>query len=148
MITKKITLTESLTRSIARIEKFLLEIGATNIRKEYTNKSCTGITFQVFDEQLQRVVPFHFRVQIEECFTFLWKNVKNPQTTTQESVRQQAIKFAWLTLADWTETQCCMILMNQVKPLQLFLPFMYDEKAKETLFDKVTNGKVKLLLGV
>lgn len=41
-----------------------------------------------------------------------------------------------------------MILLGQAKPLQMFLPFMYDMKTNETLFDKVSNGKVKLLPGV
>lgn len=40
-----------------------------------------------------------------------------------------------------------MILLGQAKPLQMFLPFMYDMKTSETLFDKVTNGKLNLLTG-
>lgn len=40
-----------------------------------------------------------------------------------------------------------MILLGQAKPLQMFLPFMYNMKTNETLFDKVSNGKVKLLQG-
>jgi hypothetical protein len=39
-----------------------------------------------------------------------------------------------------------MIQLGQAKPLQLFLPFMYDIKSNETLFDKVSAGKMKLLL--
>jgi hypothetical protein len=38
-----------------------------------------------------------------------------------------------------------MILLGQAKPLQMFLPFIYDTKNNETLFDKVTTGKLKLL---
>jgi hypothetical protein len=40
-----------------------------------------------------------------------------------------------------------MILLGQAKPLQMFLPFMYDMKSNETLFDKVSSGKMKLLPG-
>ncbi|MEO7264589.1 MAG: hypothetical protein ABIW38_06725 [Ferruginibacter sp.] len=40
-----------------------------------------------------------------------------------------------------------MILLGQAKPLQMFLPFIYDMKTNETLFYKVSNGKVKLLTG-
>lgn len=43
--------------------------------------------------------------------------------------------------------QCTMILLVQVKPLQIFLSSVYDMKSKETLFDKVSTGKMKLLLG-
>jgi hypothetical protein len=37
-----------------------------------------------------------------------------------------------------------MILLGQAKPLQMSLPFMYDMKTSETLFDKVTSGKLNL----
>ena len=57
----------------------------------------------------------------------------------------QANKKAWKILSDWTEIQCSMILLGQTKPLQMFLPFMYDIQANETLFEKVTMGKIKLL---
>ena len=39
----------------------------------------------------------------------------------------------------------CEDLLSQAKPLQLFFPYLYDIKTKETLFDKITNGKVELL---
>jgi hypothetical protein len=38
-------------------------------------------------------------------------------------------------------------LLGQAKPLQMFLPFMYDMKSNETLIDKVSTGKMKLLPG-
>jgi hypothetical protein len=37
--------------------------------------------------------------------------------------------------------------IRQAKPLQMFLPFVYDMKINETLFNKVSGGKVKLLQG-
>lgn len=40
-----------------------------------------------------------------------------------------------------------MILLGQVKPLQMFLPFVYDMKTSETFLDKVSMGKMKLLPG-
>jgi hypothetical protein len=33
------------SRSMARIEELLVEIGASNINKKYEDKTCTGITF-------------------------------------------------------------------------------------------------------
>jgi hypothetical protein len=62
-------------------------------------------------------------------------------------LQQQANKTAWKILSDWTDIQCSMILLGQAKPLQMFLPFVYDMKSNETLFDKVSSGKMNLLLG-
>ena len=133
------------SRSMARIEELLVEIGATNINKQYADKICTGITFLLFDLQLQQTIPFHLKAQVEECFTILWKDVKRPRPDTKDLLKKQASKTAWKILSDWTEIQCSMILLGQAKPLQMFLPFMYDTKNNETLFDKVSTGKVKLL---
>ena len=135
------------SKSMAKIEDLLVEIGATNINKQYNEKICTGITFLLFDQQLQKTLPFHLKAQVEECFTILWKNVKRPRFDTKATLQQQANKTAWKILSDWTEIQCSMILLGQAKPLQMFLPFMYDMKTSETLFDKINTGKVKLLPG-
>ena len=144
---KNYTSTIDASKSMAKIEELLVEIGATNINKQYTNKVCTGITFLLFDQQLQQTLPFHLKAQVEECFAILWKDVKRPRADTRATLMQQANKTAWKILSDWTEIQCSMILLGQAKPLQMFLPFMYDMKTNETLFDKVSSGEMKLLPG-
>ncbi len=144
---KNYTSTADASRSMAKIEELLVEIGATNINKQYSEKICTGITFLLFDQQLQQTLPFHLKAQVEECFTILWKDVKRPRPDTKELLKKQAAKTAWKILSDWTEIQCSMILLGQAKPLQMFLPFIYDMKSKETFFDKVSSGKMKLLPG-
>jgi hypothetical protein len=40
-----------------------------------------------------------------------------------------------------------MILPGHAKPLQMFLPFVYDMKSNETFFDKVSKGTMNLLIG-
>ena len=70
---KNYTSTIEASRSMAKIEELLVEIGATNINKQYADKICTGITFLLFDQQLQQTIPFHLKAQFEECFTILWK---------------------------------------------------------------------------
>lgn len=142
---KNYTSTVDAGRSMAKIEELLVEIGATNINKQYADKICTGITFLLYDQQLQQTLPFHLKAQVEECFTILWKDVKRPRPDTKDLLKKQAAKTAWKILSDWTEIQCSMILLGQAKPLQMFLPFMYDTKNNETLFDKVSSGKMKLL---
>ena len=142
---KNYTSTVEAARSMSKIEELLVEIGANNINKQYVDKICTGITFLLFDQQLQQTLPFHLKAQVEECFNILWQDVKRPRPDTRAAIQQQSSRTAWKILSDWTEVQCSMILLGQAKPLQMFLPFMYDMKTNETLFDKVSSGKVKLL---
>ena len=144
---KNYTSSVEASKSMARIEELLVEIGATNINKQYENKICTGITFLLYYQQLQQTLPFHLKAQTEECFLILWKDVKRPRPDTKDQLQKQAAKTAWKILSDWTEIQCSMILLGQAKPLQMFLPFVYDAKNNETLFDKVSTGKAKLLIG-
>ena len=135
------------SRSMAKIEELLVEIGANNINKQYADEICIGITFLLYDQQLQQKLPFHLKAQVEECFKIFWQEIKRPRSDTQVAIQQQASRTAWKILSDWTEVQCTMILLGQAKLLQMFLPFMYDMKTNETLFDKVSTGKVKLLQG-
>lgn len=146
MTIKNYTSTVEASRSMARIEELLVEIGANNINKKYENKVCTGITFLYFDNQLGQTLAFHLKAQVEEVFNILWKEVKRPQANTKETLKAQANRTAWKVLSDWTEIQCTMILLGQAKPLQMFLPFVYDVKNEETLYDKVVSGKMQLQL--
>lgn len=132
--------------SINNIEKWLVEIGATDINKKYENKICSGITYLLFDQQTKQTICFHLKAQVDECFKILWKEVKKPQADTKERYMQQANKTAWKILSDWTEIQCSMILLGQATPLQMFLPFVYDPKSQETLYERFVSGKQQLLL--
>lgn len=147
MTIKNYTSSVDASRSMAKIEELLVEIGATNINKQYSDKICIGITFLLFDPQLQQTLPFHLKAQVQECFIVLWKDIKRPRPDTKAALQQQAGRTAWKILCDWTEVQCTMIILGQAKPLQMFLPFMYDTKSAETFFDKISSGKVKLLPG-
>jgi len=144
---KNYTSTVEASKSMARIEELLVEIGATNINKQYQDKVCTGLTFLLYDPQLQQTLAFHLKAQVEECFSVLWKEVKRPQSNTKEILMKPANRTAWKILSDWTEIQCSMILLKQEKPLQMFLPLMYDVQNKETFFEKIAEGKIKLQLG-
>lgn len=144
---KNYTSTIEASRSMAKIEELLVEIGANNINKKYENKTCTGITFLFFDNRLGQTLAFHLKAQVEEVFNILYKEVKRPQANTKETIKAQANRTAWKVLSDWTEIQCTMILLGQAEPLQMFLPFVYDVKNEETLYDKVVSGKMPLLLG-
>lgn len=143
---KNYTSTIEASRSMARIEELLVEVGASNISKKYENKTCTGITFLLFDAQLQKTIAFHLKAQVEEAFKILYKEIKRPQANTMAATKAQANRTAWKVLSDWAEIQCTMILLGQAKPLQMFLPFVYDVANEETLYDKVVSGKIQLQL--
>lgn len=142
---KNYTSTIDSSISMAKIEKLLVEVGASNISKKYENKICTGITF-LYTEPGSDTLAFHLKAQVDECFKIFWKEVKRPNSDTKGRITEQSVRTAWKILCDWTEIQCSMILLGQAEPLQMFLPFVYDLKNEETLYDKIKNGTVNLQL--
>lgn len=70
---KNYTSTIEASRSMAKIEELLVEIGANNINKKYEDKICTGITFLLPSPfggdggGLQQTIPFHLKAQVEAC---------------------------------------------------------------------------------
>ena len=143
---KNYTSTIEASRSMARIEELLVEIGASNVNKRYEEKICSGITFLLYDARLGKTLAFQLKAKVTEAFTILWKDVKRPRPNTKDQILKQANRTAWKILSDWTEIQCSMVLLDQATPLQMFLPFMYDMQKDETLYDKVMSGRLDLLL--
>ncbi|HZV71663.1 MAG TPA: hypothetical protein VFG10_19060 [Saprospiraceae bacterium] len=133
------------SRSMAHIEDLLVQIGASNINKSYHEKVCSGITF-LFTDPKMGPLAFRLKAQVDEAFNVLFKEVKKPIAGTKERVLAQANRTAWKILSDWTEVQCSMIILGQAEALQMFLPFVYDVKNDETLYDKVASGKLNLRL--
>lgn len=128
--------------SMANIERVLVEIGASNINKNYKEKICTGITFLYFDKTINQTLAFHLKAQVIECFNIFWKDRVQKTTAQKEGCMKQANITAWKILSDWTEIQCSMILLGQATPLQMFLPFVYDTQNDETFYDKISSGKM------
>ena len=134
------------TKSMANIEKWLIEIGASNISKKYENKICTGLTFVYTDPHLNNSLAFHLKAQVDECFKIFWKERVQQTDKQKAGVMKQANRTAWKILSDWTEIQCSTILLGQATTLQMFLPYVYDVKNDETLYEKIASGKMNNLL--
>lgn len=134
------------TKSMANIERVLVEIGASNINKNYKDKICTGITFLHFDPATKRTIAYHLKAQVEECFNILWKQRARQTKEAKEMCLKQANRTAWKIISDLVEIQCSMILLNQATTLQMFLGYVYDPQNEETLYDKISSGKMSNLL--
>ncbi len=85
---KNYTSTVPVSSSMANIEKWLIEIGATNINKHYENKICRSITYLLFDSATNQTICYNIKAQVDECFKILWKEVKRPQPDTKERYLQ------------------------------------------------------------
>lgn len=136
---KNYTSTVPAATSMSRIEHKLVEIGASNINKEYEDRVCVAINF-LYTEPGKDTLVFRIQPKVQECFDVLWADVKKPRADTEKNTMEQANRTAWKIISDWIDIQCTMILLDQAKPLQMFLPYVYDPASGQTLFDRIEKN--------
>jgi hypothetical protein len=129
--------------SMARIEKCLVQAGATDISKKYEDGVCRAITFRMMINHAP--IFFQLPAKVDACFEALWKEVSRPRKDTRQKTKEQAERTAWKICCDWVEVQLTMIRLEQAEALQVFLPYVYNPEKQETFYDRIKNGNMKLL---
>lgn len=143
---KNYTSTVPASTSISRIQKVLVELGATDISMKYdpTTKILMAISFRIV---ITGQMPMFFQLpaKVGPCFEVLWNEVKRPQPDTKRKTFEQAERTAWKIVSDWVEIQAAMIILEQAEPLQIFLPYVYNPATDTTFYDRLKESKFKLL---
>ena len=143
---KNYTSTVPASTSISRIQKVLVELGATDISMKYdpTTKILVAISFRIV---ITGQMPMFFQLpaKVAPCFEVLWKEVKRPQPDTKRKTFEQAERTAWKIVSDWVEIQAAMILLEQAETLQIFLPYVYNPENDTTFYHQLKESKFKLL---
>lgn len=143
---KNYTSSVAAENSRAKIEKCLVDAGASDISKSYdSNKVCQAIRFRM--EVKGQAVFFQLPANVEACFKVLWAEIKRPNANTKANVLQQAERTAWKIVSDWVEVQLAMIQLEQAKALQVFLPYVYDPQSNTTLYDRIESNTRLLNIG-
>lgn len=132
------------SNSMSKIEKCLVEAGATDISKNYKEGVCVAIKFRMIVND--HPLFFELPARVDSCFKVLWKEVKRPVEGTKVRTQQQAERTAWKIVSDWVECQLSMIRLEQAELLQVFLPYAYDPVKEQTFFQQIKRGGFKALL--
>jgi hypothetical protein len=130
--------------SMGRIERCLVEAGATDISKKYEDGVCRAIRFRMPINNTP--VFFELPARVDACYKVLWAEYKRPQPDTKKKVQLQAERTAWKIVSDWVECQLSMIRLEQAEALQVFLPYVWDPAKEETFFEKLKKTNYKALL--
>ena len=146
MPAKNYTSSMPIGRIIAKIEKCLVDNGATNILKEYRKDgTLDSLSFHTYLDN-GMLVPFKLPANVEEAFNYLLTLRKQKPTPAQrETMWQQAQRTAWKLVCDWVEVQMTMILLGQAKFAQVFLPYVYNPVKQLTLYEIAEKGDFKML---
>lgn len=129
-------------RSISRIEKRLVEMGAKNINKEYDDGVLKGIKFLI--DVKGHTVVFMLPARVSVVFDVMWKEVKRPHKETRDRIKMQAERTAWKLIADWVDIQASMIYLEQAEVMQVFLPYALMPN-NQTFYDTIKDNGMKML---
>ena len=134
----------AIDRSLAAIEKLLVDAGATHFSKFYDdNKELVGVLFQLPVNGIPQT--FQLPAKPKAAEKKMLADIKKPHRGTVARVREQAARTAWKLLHDWVHVQVSMILMEQADAIQVFLPYHFDMQRQQTFFEKIKDNGFKQL---
>lgn len=131
-------------KSISRIEKILVEMGATSINKQYgDDKKIIAICFLIVVSG--NTIPFKLPAKASEVYDVLRSEIKRPQQGTLANLYDQSERTAWKLVCEWVEIQMSMIKLKQADFIEVFLPYVYDYANNKTFYQSIKDGGFKQL---
>lgn len=138
------TSTVSVERTIASIEQLLVDIGASHIEKQYNKGMPVSIIFSMPSPD-NTVISFKLPAHIDEALVIM-RTIPEYRNKGPKWIEAQSQRTAWRIVLNWVEAQVAMIQLNQVSPLQLFLPHVFNRMTGETFYEVIVRDNCKLLL--
>ena len=145
---KNYTSNVAVEQTIARIEARLASIGASTITKHYgPDKRIAAILFVI--ELGQRRYTIRLPANADACYEAMWKQHCKRSVrihpSAKERIKDQAQRTAWKLVEDWVGVQVSLIIMQQADWLQVFMAYVYDERAQQTVYDLAKDSNFKML---
>jgi len=132
----------SVETTIAEIEKMLSQSGAEKILKDYDgNGNVDAVSFIIQTEKGK--LSFRLPMNNEAVLQTLKNQSGEYKNTGYQKVRkvprsmvnkEQAGRVGWRIIKDWLEAQLALFFLQMVKIEEIFLPYMYNERTGQTMF--------------
>jgi hypothetical protein len=143
----------SADKSVASIEKILVQHGAINIMKEYgPTGELSAIAFMIKDVKMRSLdnreglMSFKLYARADVVEKLLREEYVRPRKGTFKKIEEQASKTAWKILYDAVAAQMALVDLGQREVLAVFLADSYDTKKRMTFFEKIQSGQLKQLM--
>jgi len=139
MALKNYTTTVKSEKTIAEIEMILAKHGATHVFKQYEDGKVVAVAFkyQIEDQIFAFKLPMNaekiLRIFELEGLTPKYRNI------------DQAERTGWRIIKDWIDSQMALLEVHLVKFEEIFLPYMWDGKKNQTLFESMQERGFKQL---
>ncbi len=143
---KNYTTVVTADKSIALIEKLLVDFGATSIVKEYEElkplpgRICSALSFVIVVEEVSRPIKLPANVaQVARWLRGIKPNV------TDKTVCEQAYRIAWKQQYEFLHLQLGTVEMQQRELMAVFLSDTYNQATGQTFYQQLKEGGFKLL---
>ena len=122
-------------RTIAEIQKLLVENGARGIALEYDESGkIKDIFFKIM--VAQKELPFRLPAKPENVYATLHAQApEHNQRRYKVQWQAEAQRIAWRICKSWLEAQITLINLEQAKIEEVFLPYLVVGKNNESLYD-------------
>ncbi len=139
------TSTVDMAKSVAAIEKRLVEFGASNIAKSYLGQEVSAVTFSIVEPQTGKPMVIRLPANVSKVADKLRENRKSYLSAPQaRSLQEQAGRTAWKLVHDWIDVQLSLIAMNQAQAAEVFMPYILIG-GERTFYEHVAQQQFKAL---
>ena len=142
---KNYSTTVSADKTIAEIERMRAVHKALRIMKTYGPEGdVAGLLFSINTTHGELAIKLPCNV--EAVFNLLNAKKKRGPNSSNAARHEQAHRVAWRILKDWIEAQLSLFDIEMVKLEEVFLPYVYDPKRDQTMFQIIEkHGFLKAL---
>lgn len=144
---KNFSTTVKAYKTIAEIEKLLTDNGAKGIMKEFAPDGTIKLLYFMIatkNGDISYKLPCDF-LRIRETLIKLKKDKKINIPMNKAQSLDHAINVGWRILKDWIYTTISMINIEQTSFEEIFLPYAYNSKSGQTLFEKIKDSNYAML---
>lgn len=117
MALKNTYTTLSTDQIIQKLNRVLVEHGASKVMIDYENKLPVKLNFTVFFEN--REVPITLPARPHK----VWNKLKS-QNQSKNLKELDAYRVAWRNILDWVEAQMAIIEIEQAEFFEVFMPYL------------------------
>jgi hypothetical protein len=146
----KYTTTVPARKSIGEIHDLLAEFGANRIFFDQDESRRTVSVSFLLTMANGTILPFRLPIKPDAVHEYLWRQYKADTTYRRRKEKidfaDQAYNVAWRIMKEYVHNMVSIIQTEQVRPEEVFLPYVVCDELGTTLADCFQAGKLNRLL--
>jgi hypothetical protein len=125
-------------KTASEIQSILGKSGAQAVMSEFEDGEVSAISFRIAAEG--QMLSFRLPVNTDGVL----RAIKRDCPRNHFKNEAQAKRTAWRIIKDWVEAQTALVEANQADIIEVFLPYLQDDKGI-TVYHRLKSGGFKLL---